>query len=160
MFVIDAQRMSCPAVYGLLGGILLSVAQQSFAASAPIVVLQRSERAAIKPAATDPFKLPALAPAIATKPSLAALPAPAASLVPIAPAFQLSFLGRMQTTDGRTLVMAQAGDGRTFNLELGKVLSSGYRVERIGTDVVELLHPQTQSVVLLPMPPVPRFETR
>lgn len=116
-----------------------------------------AERLAIKPAATDPFRMPAVAPA--PMPAPAYVP-PADSHVQMTPSFQLSFLGRLQTADGRTLVMAQSGDGRTFTLEEGKVLSNGYRVERLGTSVVELLHPQTQSVVSLPLPPIPRLETR
>jgi hypothetical protein len=72
----------------------------------------------------------------------------------------MSFTGRVQTPDGRTVVLAQWNDGRPVSLEPGKVLSNGYRVERMSAGMVELLNPQTQAVIQLPLPPAPRFETR
>lgn len=84
----------------------------------------------------------------------------AAPVMPSEPVLQLSFTGRMQTPEGRTVVLAQWSDGRSVTLEPGKVLSNGYRVERMDAGMVELLNPQTQAVVQLPLPPAPRFETR
>ncbi len=121
--------------------------------------LPQDARAALKAAARDPFVLPALAPlpvaVIAPSP-----PVPAAPVVPIEPAPQLSFIGRMQAPDGKAIVLARWGDGSSVRLEQGKVLANGYRVERMGADMVELMHPQTQAVVQLALPPAPRFETR
>ncbi|MFC7205942.1 hypothetical protein ACFQOZ_03140 [Comamonas endophytica] len=73
---------------------------------------------------------------------------------------QLIFTGRMRTPGGQTIVLARWGDGSSARLEPGKVFANGYRVERMGTDMVELMHPQTQAVVQLVLPPAPRFETR
>ena len=80
--------------------------------------------------------------------------------MPSEPLLQLSFTGRMQTPNGRTVVLAQCSDGRPVALEQGKTLSNGYRVERMSANLVELLNPQTQAVVQLALPPAPRFETR
>ena len=80
--------------------------------------------------------------------------------MPSEPVLQLSFIGRMQTPDGRTVLLARWSDGQSVTLEQGKVLSNGYRVERMSAGSVELLNPQTQAVVQLPLPPSPRFETR
>lgn len=58
------------------------------------------------------------------------------------------------------MVLARWGDGSLARLEPGKVFANGYRVERMSADMVELRHPQTQTVVQLALPPPPRFETR
>lgn len=123
--------------------------------------LPSAERAAIKSAARDPFLMPAPAPTPLPTPVFTPPPPVlAASVMPREPVLQLSFTGRMQTPDGRTVVLAQWSDGRPVTLEQGKVLSNGYRVERMDARMVELLNPQTQAVVQLPLPPAPRFETR
>ena len=148
-------RRAFPPRYGVA---LLLTALLPFAAwPADSVASPALGRVAIKRAASDPFRMQVVAPT--PLPTPVYVP-PAASPAPVAPSFQLSFLGRLQAVDGRTLVMTQSADGRTFTLEEGKVLSNGYRVERIGVSVVELQHSQTQSVVQLALPPMPRFETR
>ncbi len=119
-------------------------------------------RAMLKPAARDPFLLPTPVPVVVQAPAPVFAPPPvqAAPVMPSEPVLQLSFTGRMQTPDGRHLVLAQWSDGRPVTLEQGKVLPNGYRVERMNANLVELLNPQTQAVVQLPLPPAPRFETR
>jgi len=118
-------------------------------------------RPALKAATRDPFLMPVVVAPVPPKPAF--VPPPpvlAAPVMPSEPVLQLSFTGRMQTPDGRTVVLAQWNDGRPVALEQGKVLLNGYRVERISVSLVELLNPQTQAVVQLPLPPSPRFETR
>ncbi len=118
-------------------------------------------RTTLKPAARDPFLMPVVAPP--APPKTAYVPPPpvlTAPVMPSEPALQLSFTGRMQTPDGRTVVLAQWSDGRPVALEQGKLLSNGYRVERMSANLLELLNTQTQAVVQLPLPPAPRFETR
>lgn len=118
-------------------------------------------RAALKPAARDPFLMPAPLPVHVAAPVFTPPPpVEAAPVMPSEPVLQLSFTGRMQTPDGRTVVLAQWSDGRPVALEQGKTLSNGYRVERMSANLVELLNPQTQAVLQLPLPPAPRFETR
>lgn len=116
----------------------------------------------LKPVARDPFLLPTPVPVVMQAPAPVFTPPPvqAAPVMPSEPVLQLSFTGRMQTPDGRHLVLAQWSDGRPVTLEQGKVLPNGYRVERMNANLVELLNPQTQAVVQLPLPPAPRFETR
>jgi len=118
-------------------------------------------RPVLKPALRDPFLMPAPAPVQVPEPAFTPpTPVEAAPVMPSEPMLQLSFTGRMQTPDGRTVVLAQWSDGRPVSLEQGKVLGNGYRVERMSASLVELLNPQTQAVVQLPLPPAPRFETR
>jgi hypothetical protein len=66
----------------------------------------------------------------------------------------------MRTSDGREVVLARWGDGTSVSLEEGKELGNGYRVERMSEHSVDLLNPQTQAMVQLPLPPPPRFERR
>lgn len=118
-------------------------------------------RPVLKAAARDPFLMPVASSPAPTKPAF--VPPPpvlAAPVTPSDPVLQLSFTGRMQTPDGRTVVLAQWSDGRPVALEQGKLLHNGYRVERMSANLVELLNPQTQAVLQLPLPPAPRFETR
>jgi hypothetical protein len=118
-------------------------------------------RPVLKPASRDPFLMPARAPV--QVPVSAFTPSPpvqAAPIMPSEPLPQLSFMGRMQTPDGRKVVLAQWSGGGTVSLEQGKLLANGYRVERLSGNMVVLLHPQTQAVVQLQLPPAPRFETR
>lgn len=120
-------------------------------------------RPVLKPASRDPFLLPAPARATAQVPAFAFTPAAAAQAAPVMPSEpppQLTFMGRLQTPDGRKVVLAQWSDGAPVALEQGKLLANGYRVQRLSANMVELLHPQTQAVVQLQLPPAPRFETR
>lgn len=115
-------------------------------------------RTVLKVAARDPFGVaPVQVFVPVVKPEPAVLAAP---VMPSEPVLQLSFTGRMQTPDGRTVVLAHWSDGSPAKLEQGKVLSNGYRVERMSASLIELIHPQTQAVVQLRLPPAPRFETR
>ena len=115
----------------------------------------------IKPAVRDPFGLAVPAPVARPAPVFVPPPLPEAVAVTHSePLPQLQFTGRLRTPDGRIVVLAQWGDGRPVALEAGKLLANGFRVERMDETVVELLNPQTQAVVQLPLPPAPRFETR
>jgi hypothetical protein len=118
-----------------------------------------SIRAELKPATRDPFSAQA---APLPPPSLPVLAAPvlAAPIIPREPPPILSFSGRMQTPDGRVVVLARWADGTPVSLEEGKDLGNGYRVERMSEQSVDLLNPQTQAMVQLALPPAPRFETR
>jgi hypothetical protein len=84
----------------------------------------------------------------------------ASPVMPSEPPPSITFTGRMVAPDGRVVVLAQWGDGTPVTLVQGKVLSNGYRVERLTDQMVELLNPQTQAMVQIPLPPPPRFETR
>lgn len=116
-----------------------------------------SKRLAVKVAARDPFFRHQQIPVADVKPPEPVLAAP---VIPVDPAPQLNFIGRMNTPDGRAVVLAQWGDGQPVTLEEGQVLTGGYRVERMSAGIIELLNPQTQTVLQLPLPPSPRFETR
>ena len=87
-------------------------------------------------------------------------PVIAAPVVHHEPPPTLSFAGRMQSPDGRVVVLARWADGTPVRLEQGKDLGNGFRVERMTEQSVELLNPQTQSMVQLSLPAAPRFETR
>jgi hypothetical protein len=87
-------------------------------------------------------------------------PVLAAPVMPSQPPLSLTFTGRMVAPDGQVVVLALWGDGTPVTLSQGKVLANGYSVERMSANLVELLNPQTQVVVQLPLPPAPRFETR
>lgn len=113
----------------------------------------------LKPAARDPFSAQA-APLPAPTVPVVASPALAAPIIPREPAPSLSFAGRMQTPDGRVVVLARWADGTPVSMEEGKDLGNGYRVERMSEQSVDLLNPQTQAMVQLALPPPPRFEIR
>jgi len=114
-----------------------------------------STRAELKPATRDPFSAQA-APLPPPALPVAAAPVLAAPIVPREPAPSLSFSGRMQTPDGRIVVLARWADGTPVSLEDGKDLGNGYRVERMSEQSVDLLNPQTQAMVQLALPPAPR----
>lgn len=132
--------------------------ERGAAAAAPAPVVDAvATRPALKRALRDPFVLPAAVAPVALE---AQTPVrPAAAPLPV-PRPRLTFVGRMTTPDGRTWVMAQWDDGRPVTLEAGRTLDHGYRVERLTTAAVELLHMPTQSKLLMDLPEVPRFETR
>jgi hypothetical protein len=116
-------------------------------------------RADLKRATRDPFSVQA-APLPAPTAPVVAAPALAAPITPREPVPSLSFAGRMQTPDGRTLVLGRWADGTPVSLEEGKDLGNGYRVERMSEQSVDLLNPQTQAMVQLALPPAPPFEIR
>lgn len=146
---------------------VLSVGVSSPAASSggpsasPVPTTEVSARTLLQPARRDPFLIPTPPP---PPPAPVAYVAPppvlAAPVMPSQPPLSLAFTGGMVAPDGRVVVLAQWGDGTPVTLSQGKVLANGYRVERMSTSLVELLNPQTQAVVQLPLPPAPRFETR
>jgi hypothetical protein len=113
----------------------------------------------LKSAIRDPFSAQA-APLPAPTVPVVAAPALAAPITPREPVPSLSFAGRMQTPDGRTVVLARWADGTPVSLEEGKDLGNGYRVERMTEQSVDLLNPQTQAMVQLALPPAPPFEIR
>lgn len=113
----------------------------------------------LKPAIRDPFSAQA-APVPAPAVQVVAAPVFAAPIIPREPPPRLSFAGRMQTPDGRTVVLARWADGTPVSLEEGKDLGNGYRVERMTEQSVDLLNPQTQAMVQLALPPAPPFEIR
>ncbi len=165
MAVVHMSR-STGATVPLDGPQAVAAAAASSNAEAPVPepVALPVARAPLKPATRDPFAHAAAgqvpAPAAQPAPSPESSAVLATPVMPSEPVLQLSFTGRMQTPEGRTVVLAQWSDGRSVTLEQGKVLSNGYRVERMDAGMVELLNPQTQAVVQLPLPPAPRFETR
>ena len=146
------------AALALCGALAWPVVAQPIAPGADVA----HARPAIKPAQRDPFALALPAPVVAPVPVFTPPPEPppAVAVTPSEPLPQLTFTGRLQTPDGRTVVLALWGDGRPVTLEAGKVLGNGFRVERVDATVVELMNPQTQAVLQLPLPPPPRFETR
>lgn len=157
----DGERAAAsgPAVAGTLK--IAASDEAKVQAATPTVAGEGAGRALLKPARRDPFQLQ-----VSTAPSPAAavahvpVPAQAAPVMPSVPPLTLAFTGRMLTSDGRLLVQAQWGDGTPVTLFAGKDLGNGYRVERMSAEMVELLNPQTQALVQLPLPPMPRFETR
>lgn len=118
-----------------------------------------STRAELKPATRDPFSAQA-APLPPPAVPVVAARVLAAPIIPREPAPSLGFSGRMQTPDGRVVVLARWADGTPVSLEEGKDLGNGFRVERMSEQSVDLLNPQTQAMVQLALPPAPRFETR
>ncbi len=84
----------------------------------------------------------------------------AAPIAPREPPPRLEFAGRMVAADGRVVVLARWADGSPVRLEQGRVLPNGFRVERLTEQSVDLVNPQTQAMVQLPLPRPPRFEVR
>ncbi|QHE86657.1 hypothetical protein [Hydrogenophaga sp. BPS33] len=118
------------------------------------------QRAALTLAPRDPFQLPVPLPRSAPPAVVVAAPVVVAPIVPHEPTPSLRFAGRMLAPDGRTVVLAQWADGTPARLEAGKDVGKGFRVERMSKQSVTLLNPQTQGMVQLSLPAMPRFETR
>ncbi len=115
-------------------------------------------RPELKSASRDPFVINTAPPPL--PPAVVVSPVVAAPVIHREPPPTLSFAGRMQSPDGRVVILARWADGTPVRLEQGKDLGNGFRVERMTEQSVELLNPQTQSMVQLSLPAVPRFETR
>jgi hypothetical protein len=141
--------------------VLVMASFPAFARLDDSAALWSNPRPVLKAALRDPFLAPLTVMPKVSAP-VAPLPAPpiALPLERSEPLPQIIFTGSIIAADGRLLVMAQWGDGQAVTLEQGKILRNGYRVERMSSSMVELLNPQTQAVVQIPIPAAPRFEIR
>jgi len=119
-----------------------------------------ASRPAMTVAARDPF-LPVSRPvAVAPLPMSAlpvVLPAP---VVPVVPAPELVFVGRLRGLGGGPVVLGRWSDGSLVSLREGESAGQGYRVERLTAAEAELVNTSTQAAIRLALPPEPAFEIR
>lgn len=120
--------------------------------AAPLPV--KLERPVIEPARRDPFADPApLAPPPPPKIATAPAPPPAAP-APTPPQMTWRLLGMMESPTGERLVMLAPHSGQQSLLAApGLRLEGGYEVVTVQPDAVRLLHPPTQTEVVIPIPP-------
>lgn len=76
---------------------------------------------------------------------------PPAALAPAPPPMNHRWLGRFQSPEGKWLVLLQDAEQAT-PVSPGMVLSSGWVVEAVTAQAVQLLHPAGGQSVWLPMP--------
>lgn len=77
---------------------------------------------------------------------------PAAMPLPTAPPMVWRFLGRMQTPEGRVLVLLSRPDRETpVTADQGTSLGDGYVVKEVAQEAVRLTHPPTGTDVEIPI---------